>query len=327
MVQDFQVPKRGERFEYVIIPADTHYPIECKSFEQVELENDTFIKMVKNYFASASSDSGLDRAMLLSQLNQHAKKDVASGMDSKTMDYLLSMTSVDIMSISVPNRESQYVGVSLYCDDKGKAKNLPVNERATKLGLACGLVGQTFNGDVFLSRMFDDGEDHWFRMNFSLGDVSSTAEWVKKTAEQMSMKTRSGANSLSSLSENFLSNISGNTAVAPSVIDADFTNGNDAPVGGEGKGYKWTQNNEEIELTVSVVSSTANAKPNIKVVLKTRSVEVTVNGEILVNGELLNDTIADESTWSYSKQDNIIVITLWKKVPRAAWSSAFKQIS
>jgi hypothetical protein len=312
-----QVPKVGEEFEYVIIPADTDRPIEARKFAQVSLEDDQFIKMIKAYFAAASPESGVDMEMLLSQINQHAKRDIASSMDANTVSQLMSMTSVDILSISVPMKENGYVGVSLYCDDKGKAKNLPVNERATKVGMACGLVGQTFNGDVFFSRMFDDGEDHWFRMDFGMSDVSSSADWIKRTADQMARKLQSGATSLSSLSSNFLSNISGG-ANAPAIDSGEDIES----TSGEGNGFKWTQNGEEIDISIPIPAEFT--KPTVKVELKSKSVNVRIDNKLVVGGDLIEDIITDESTWSFSRQDNNITVTLWKKNPKTNWTKIFK---
>ena len=50
-------------------------------------------------------------------------------------------------------KEAGYHAVSLYCDDKGIAKGLEPNMRATGLVHACGYTDQTIRGDAFISRM------------------------------------------------------------------------------------------------------------------------------------------------------------------------------
>ena len=255
MATSVQVPEKPTKFEYVFIPADTSYPIEARVFDQVELEDDQFIKMMRKYFALASPESGVDREMLIKQMSEHAKKDITTAMDPDTLSELLSMTSVDILTISLPTKESGFQGVSLYCDDKGKSKKLPFNERAIGLGMSCGLVGQTFNGDVFFSRVFDDGENHWFRMNFGMSDVSSSAEWVKRAAAQATNKLTSGPTSLSGLAEQF----SSRTGQSPAVVSEEQ---NALPTSGETSVYKWYQTNDEIDVTIL---TSATSKKDITV--------------------------------------------------------------
>ena len=311
MATSIQVPEKPVKFEYVFIPADTSYPIEAREFDQVELEDDLFIKMLKKYFALASPESGVDRAMLIKQMSEHAKRDITASMDSAALSDLLSMTSVDILTISLPMKDSGFQGVSLYCDDKGKSKKLQLNERAIGLGMSCGLVGQTFNGDVFFSRVFDDGENHWFRMNFGMADVSSSAEWVKRTAAQAANKLTSGPSSLSGLAEQF----SMRTGSSPTVASEDTSA---APTSGETSVYKWYQTNEEIEVTILTGSDTK--KSEIVVDIKPKSLKIRIADSVLVDAQLFDAVIVDESTWTFSQKDGLLQITLSKKSLNKMWT-------
>lgn len=303
------LPIKPARFEYVIIPADTLYPIVAQDFDQVELEDDKFIKMMKEYFAMASPECSVDREMLMAQLNEHAKKDIASTIDSDILKNVLSMTSIDIMSISLPNKENSFVGVSLYCDDKGKSKRLQVNDRANGLIASCGLAGQSLNGDVFLSRMYDDGEDHWFRMTFGMADVSSSAEWVKRTARQMRGKVNANMPSLSSLAESFSNKTGSGSAETVSIENAP-------QLSGETASYKWFQTDEEVEVSIPAECE----KKEVSVELKQKSILVTVKGEVIIQGNFAEPIALDESTWTFAMKDKLVQISLSKKTTGKVWS-------
>ena len=53
------------------------------------------------------------------------------------------------------------------------------------------LVMLQVRGDVFLARVFDSEED-FKRLDFTLGEVSSSAPWVKQAYAQNERKRRAG---------------------------------------------------------------------------------------------------------------------------------------
>merc|ERR1719409_1013532 len=93
-----------------------------------------------------------------------------------------TMKSLDIFPISVPVADTGYHSVSLYCDDKGIAKDLPLNQRAAAFIEACGYPPQSFRGDCYVGRIFDD-EKRWGRRDFTIAEASSLAPWVKQCKE------------------------------------------------------------------------------------------------------------------------------------------------
>lgn len=310
-MQKVAPPGKTTEFKYVFIPADNNEPIEERNFPQVDLEDDRFIKMIKAYFSQANPESGVDRDLLIKQMSQHAKRDITDSMDTETLNRLLSVTSVDIMSIALPSVENGHVGVSLYCDDKGKSKNLQENHRAGGLVAACGLVGQTLDGDVFLSRMYDDGDENWFRLNFGLVDVSSSAPWVMRAAEQANRKLTSGPTSLSGLAEQFFSN-------APTVLP-ELQN---AVEGGSTEEYRWTQSSEEVEVTVKCGERVTKA--NVSVLIKQKSLKVKLGDSVIIDGELPEAVDPSDSTWTFSSGDKMVQITLIKKMEGSMWKQLLK---
>lgn len=63
---------------------------------------------------------------------------------------------VDSVPLVLNSRDVNHVGVNLYVDDKGTAKNLPTNMRASAIAQACGRMIQV-RGDAFIARVFDNG--------------------------------------------------------------------------------------------------------------------------------------------------------------------------
>ena len=311
------IPTCPDRFAYIRIPADTTIPIEECRFDKVELSEDNFIMHIKAYFALASPESNVDRSILLKQLSEHAKQDISKTVDEKTLDQIMSMTSVDIMTVSLPIAENGFVGVSMYCDDKGRSKNLPVNDRATGLVMACGLVGQQLFGDVFISRMFDDGENHWFRMDFTMKDVSSTADWVRRTADQMSRKLQTGPASLSGLANQFFAN-SGNAGESAQILD----NVTGPKTSGTTDTYKWYQTDDEVEITIPLAD--CSDKRQISVQMKQNHVTIIASGVTIIDNSLGDNIVVDESTWTFSQKDKILQVSLSKKSPRRMWSDLLK---
>lgn len=67
---------------------------------------------------------------------------------------------VDSVPLVLNTRAVQHVGVNLYVDDKGTAKGLPINARASAIAQACGKMLEV-RGDAFIGRVFDNGEWLW----------------------------------------------------------------------------------------------------------------------------------------------------------------------
>jgi hypothetical protein len=55
-------------------------------------------------------------------------------------------------NVQLPTEDRDFTAVSMYVDDKGRARGFPMNERATQLLRACGYDTQTVHGDCFIGR-------------------------------------------------------------------------------------------------------------------------------------------------------------------------------
>jgi hypothetical protein len=63
---------------------------------------------------------------------------------------------VDSVPLVLNSPTVKHIGVNLYVDDKGTAKQLPINKRASAISQACGKMLEV-RGDAFIGRVFDNG--------------------------------------------------------------------------------------------------------------------------------------------------------------------------
>lgn len=63
---------------------------------------------------------------------------------------------VDSIPLVLNTKAVGHVGVNMYVDDKGTAKGLPTNVRASTIAQACGKMIEV-KGDAFIARVFDNG--------------------------------------------------------------------------------------------------------------------------------------------------------------------------
>ena len=64
---------------------------------------------------------------------------------------------VDCVPLLLNKKESNFVGVNVYVDDRASMKGLPENRRATELAMKCGKQIRII-GDAFIARSFDNGK-------------------------------------------------------------------------------------------------------------------------------------------------------------------------
>lgn len=93
---------------------------------------------------------------------------------------------VENISLLSNAKDNNFIGVNMYVDDEGAIRNAPRNLRASEIAHCCGQPLDV-RGDAFLARVLDDGED-FQRLDLDVGEVSSSATWVKAAAEQQAKR-------------------------------------------------------------------------------------------------------------------------------------------
>lgn len=301
-------------FKYVFVPADANEAMQELEYASdiKTLEEDSFRGFIEKYFAGLGQSA--DREVLLKQLQERTGVDLQDKtskgeMAPEAVDRLLSTTSVEIFPVMMPTKEFDFEAVSVYVDDKGVAKELQENPRVSGIVQACGYPGQTFRGDCFIGRVFDDTEEEWRRVDFTLQDCSTDASWVASTKKQRSNRSSSDLTSMAS-------KIGANNPahINPSMLE-------DAAPKGETDQYRWRQAEDEIEITFKKEGISKADKGAVKVAFSRQKLKVEFKGEVLLDGALYGTTHPDESTWTLS--DGVLQVNV-AKAGDNSWPTLFK---
>jgi hypothetical protein len=151
----------AKSFYVVYVPAD-----EAKELEEwsvalpadKEAQLGCLTERLREHFkngASAASKKEQEetfKKQLMAQLPKGAT------FTDEMLQMMLQMDSlVDSIPLVLNSRDVKHVGVNMYVDDKGTAKALPTNVRASAIAQACGKMLEV-KGDAFIGRVFDNGE-------------------------------------------------------------------------------------------------------------------------------------------------------------------------
>ena len=171
-------------FTYLYVPTDEAAAVEERtlSFSGPADEIGCLTTALSLFYASLVSPAGAadssesTRRLLEAEAR---KKGLDLDMVSKTgaLDQLARTQMVDVVPLLLGTKASDWVGVSLYCDDAAVAKGYGLNVRATKLCVASGRPVRIL-GDVFVARAQDDNNDLYNRLDLTVGEFAPQAPWV-----------------------------------------------------------------------------------------------------------------------------------------------------
>ncbi len=338
-------------FTYVFIPANDSKPIEAVVGDKSGgLSDDCLSKEAKQYFFT-NSDKGAraaalenatpeQRKLLAQQLREEVKAQAAQSSYANQMlnlddDALIGImqanqtsASCEITALTVPTSINNHRAVSMYSDDNARTQNLPYNRRATELLVACGhsIAGEAspsrvaigaappggICGDAFVGRCHDDEMgDIWERVDFTVEDANPRAAWCEEARKHGGGGGGGGSSGPRSLSG--LMNQNAGAITNGGGNNGGFDNG-------EGDGYKWSQNDEEVELRFPVAAGT-KAK-YVKINFARTSLKVIVAGQTLVNGELGGNAEVEDSTWTIEDikhKGKELCVTICKKEEGRTW--------
>eukprot|EP00218_Dolichomastix_sp_CCMP3274_P005602 CAMPEP_0170162904 /NCGR_PEP_ID=MMETSP0033_2-20121228/77327_1 /TAXON_ID=195969 /ORGANISM="Dolichomastix tenuilepis, Strain CCMP3274" /LENGTH=320 /DNA_ID=CAMNT_0010400535 /DNA_START=33 /DNA_END=995 /DNA_ORIENTATION=+ len=281
----------GPKFAFVRIPADSSEDMEEIYASGKPEGGDVLPELLKSRFADGSAlDEGAVRAQAASQFGEMGAK-----LDVNSFAELTKGGSVETFSLVHPDKSNDYCGVYVYLDEVGVLKGLPRNARAAGLAEAAGKHGVSFQGDVFVGRVATQPSP---MRNVSLKpeELSSSAAWLRRAAAE-------------------------NAAWDATMADlrgGGAGGGGEAP-SGEGEGYRWSQGEEDCEVSVPLPAGT-KAK-EVKVVFEARRLRCTVAGEEVLQGRLYAAVRPDECSWSVAAGE--LQINLEKIDAAAAWPALF----
>lgn len=285
---------------YVLIPCDDSQPVSERLLEVPGDANahggDALRAVLTPHFRGGS----VDPKTVAQQLGDLAS---APGMDLS----MLEQGTVETFPLTRPSEANGGAAVTLHLDECGVLKNMPRNERATRLAAECG-HNSPFHGDIFVSREQLTGAGRRQLADFRLADMSSSAKWMADAA-----------------AANFEHAVA--TKKMHAQMDGSFKHinlgegdeGAELP-GGKTEAYSWSQTKAELELRVPVPSA-AKAR-DCKVKFGPRSLSVAVAGApALLDAAPLHEKVRpDECTWSITGEggERALVVTL-EKASEGAW--------
>lgn len=198
-------------FDYCLLPADKEAPVEQRRFEGTS--DKELRRRIAAYFGEEGITTGQQEALkehMVGEMDKNAKKAMggeeggkeasAQAPDQKQMaegllDQALSQQggSFEIVPVIYPDASNGYTGTSLYIDQVGRFKELPLNERASALSQ------RDIRGDAFVLRNYDDPvADSWARVDctkrmvdglLSCPPARSEAPEARAAAMQAAMST------------------------------------------------------------------------------------------------------------------------------------------
>lgn len=166
------------KFQYVFVPADASAPVEEKTMKFAKKDDEVgcMSTQLQKHFSTGkltSEQSANLKAQITAQMKQ--KTEISDTM----LDLMSQTETIDIVALYPPKTDNKFVGINMYCDDKGVVKNLPINRRASEITALCGKPTQV-HGDAFFGRVLDDGRDLFERQDFTLQDLQGDAPWVRQ---------------------------------------------------------------------------------------------------------------------------------------------------
>jgi hypothetical protein len=250
------------------------------------LEADELQRHCKSYFTPV--DEAASRAVLEEAL-------LAQGTDPAQINAALMKgcgdMRVEIKTLSPPSVANDYIGVSMYCDANAAVKNASYNSKATDIIRRCG-YGIPVQGDVFVSRVYDNEEFPWERQDFTIDDLADNAAWLLRAEIANAGKSMDKFSSSGALSNLSKTNI------------ADEAGPNDGTL-------TWTQTREEVEVRIRVPPEykakdmTVVIKPSHVLITFPTPVGVESSGRDLARIqeapkgiEMFGKISVDDSSWS-----------------------------
>ncbi|KAL9183879.1 hypothetical protein ACHAXT_004735 [Thalassiosira profunda] len=207
--------------------------------------------------------------------------------------------SVETFPLVRPSSTNKNEGVYIYLDEVGLLKHLPNNQRASALAQQCGYSpAPNFYGDVFVGRVSTFNYLH--NIDIEEEDImDTTKEWLVR-APQENLAWQQTVNEVTGRKGETQPGHAGTDGVAVQVESGED----------DGCSYSWTQNEEEIEIVVSlskkVEEGSKVSKSGIKVAFRPQTISVSYNGEPALDLELYSKLDVDGCTWTLDKKNLIV---------------------
>ena len=142
-----------ETITFVHIPQKEIKPMRELTFRvNKKQSSDQLMEYLKRMFSGSNDD--IDIELLQSQANHHFSSSSTTPLSTDALKAVAQQGSVESFSLvhSVPS--NNFTNVTIYLDEVGMLKRLPINKRVGELAYRAGFnPPPTFYGDVFIGRL------------------------------------------------------------------------------------------------------------------------------------------------------------------------------
>ena len=288
-IQQADALLENQQVFYVLVPADASQPLQELSFAPGSGTGDALLTHLQSAFVTKQkSDQDID----LELLRQHSPTQTlaaAGGMDLSVSDQTLrevaEQANIETFSLVHPTPTNNFTGITIYLDEVGMLKRLPLNSRASQY---CARAGYNpppvFYGNVYLGRIRQ--RPTLRNESFRLGpDTAMDAPWLlAATAENMHHQQQ-------------MNEATGRTDVRQAGVA-----GSDGQAKEEAEGYSWTQTESELEVVVSLPLDAVSNQVRVQF----HPLELTVRfaNDTLVQISLFERIDVDSGTWTLEASDS-----------------------
>lgn len=200
MTTQYKLYPRLDKFKILYIPADEKVAPAVWELDQPKgKEIECLMARLREHFKNAGSGPIKPEALEKQRMEirkQFAKMNPHSApIEDEMIDKVLDLGGhVDQVVLMVNKKDTDFICVGMYVDDQGVMKGLPVNRRATSVCCAVGKPMQVM-GDAFIAKYYDDNQDEFIRMNFTMEDLydekwMTLAKQTNPNAQQGQQKTK-----------------------------------------------------------------------------------------------------------------------------------------
>lgn len=323
-----------EGIRFVYIPHDTSKPLSTLTLPKRLVDalgpsGDIIPTYVKSFFADGLEiDDSLFNEQLSKQnlMGGDLDKFASAATDNKTTPSMDKLTSTALKSVTTsgsvetfplvrPSSTNNNQGVYIYLDEVGLLKKLRNNTRASALAQQCGYhPAPNFYGDIFVARV--SSKNYLHNIDIKKEEVTDkTQEWMLR-APQENIAWQQALNEATGRQGESQRNHAGTEGVAVQVEGFDED---------DKCSYSWLQNEEEVEITISLTKKIndeggTNKKVNkslIKVSFLAQKITVNYGGESILEVIPYSKLDVDGSTWTLDNAN--LVITCEKASEGEIW--------
>lgn len=268
----------GRSFLYVRIPADES--LECEQRSGPVCDGDGLPSLIGPDFAGGDVPDDMLEAKVA---------EMGQAVSIATLRSVLAQGGAEKFSLAVPTDSNGREGVYAYLDESSALKNLPINKRANTLAQQCGFPRTCeFFGDIFIGRQRWSKNGTIENIDFKLADLAPGSLWLRRAATE---------------------NLETQKATRPDDhAYAQATGGSDEPASGQGDGYTWRDQGNDMEVVIEVEKGTS--KKDIKIEFKKQEIRMTK--PVAHHLKLFKPVDVDGCNWTVGNGQ--VILTLEKGV-------------